>query len=252
MKSKTKFISLIGLLCCNAHAASTVLVNGNFDAFVLNTGIYAGAYNASSNPNGYANDFGNVYTYRESASGIGWLTQPINPAEDSVVNNVIELWTDGAYGKNALPGSNQFAELNAFVAGALYQDITITLTGAVDYGFAHAARNAGTDVMKVLITNLGTDNTFGTADDSVEVNQNFSNTNTTGSLVWSQNSVDNAFSSIGGRTYRFSFGAVSSNPNNTEGNFIDNIVFGINAVPEPSSALLGTFGALALLRRRRH
>lgn len=254
MKNKTKLLPLIGVLCCDANAASTMLINGNFDSFVLNSGSYAGAYDAGSNPNGWANDFGGVYAYRESATGIGWSTQPNDPLDDNAVNNVIELWLDGSYGKNALPGSNQFAELNAFVAGALYQDVTITVGGQLDYGFAHAARNVGTDIMRVKITNLGGDDTFGTSDDFLEVNTEFSNINTSGPLTWSQNSVNDAFLAVSGRTYRFSFGAVSSSGvvNSSQGNFLDNIVFGVNAVPEPSSALLGAFGALALLRRRRH
>jgi PEP-CTERM motif len=136
----------------------------------------------------------------------------------------------------------------------LFQDVTIGLAGDVDYGFSHINRADGTDVMRVLITYLGADGVIGGTDDEVKINRQFSTTNNTStSRVWNDFAVDNAFVSVAGGTYRFSFGAISAaSGNSTEGNFLDNVRFGINAVPEPSSALLGAFGALALLRRRRN
>ncbi len=250
MTYKTIILPFIGILCCEANAASSVLLNGNFEAFDFGTGNYNTA-NTPSNPDGYIADFGTVVrAYNENATNMGWLT--------TASNNGIELWKSfsAASGGNSSSGSGQYAELNYTENAALYQDVTIGLSGLVDYGFEHAARNQGTDVMKVLITYLGANNIFGDGDDSVIVDTNFSSTrpgDRSTPNVWNDFTVNDAFTSIAGGTYRFSFGAVSTaTGNQTEGNFIDNVRFGINAVPEPSAALLGSLGALALLRRRRH
>ena len=227
-----------------------MLLNGNFEAFDISTGNYNSPI-SPGNPDGYIVDFGSVVrAYKETATNMGWLT--------TASDNGIELWKSfaSASGGNSSSGTGQYAELNYTENASLFQDVTIPLAGLVDYGFEHAARNQGTDVMKVLITYLGANNIFGDADDSVVVNTNFSSTrpgNRSTPNVWNNFTVDNAFTSVAGGTYRFSFGAVSTaTGNQTEGNFLDNVRFGIGAVPEPSSALLGSLGALALLRRRRH
>ncbi len=247
MSNIHKLLLPLGILCSQAFGASPVLINGNFDAFELDTGVYAGQYDATTNPNGYTSNLGGfgAYNYRDDAAGIGWLVD--------TADKVIELWKP-VNGYNFVSTGGQFAELNAQSNGALFQDVTIAALGDVDYGFSHAAREPNsTDIMRVLITYLGADNTFGTADDLVKVNTQFSSINTSPALNWNSYAVDNAFTSVAGGTYRFSFGAVSSGGvvESGLGNFLDNVRFGINAVPEPSAALLGSLGALALLRRRR-
>jgi hypothetical protein len=255
MKQKYKFLPLIGILCCSANAASPVLLNGNFDAFDINIAPHVNAYSAS-NTEGYNETFGNnagAYSanYLTSTVNIGWKT------DRSGTNDVIELWSSGYANISSASGTGQFAELNANEPGALYQDVTIATVGNVDYGFAHVNRNSGTDTMRVIITYLGEDAVFGGADDLVVVTSQFSTTNLGATRVWSDFEIQDAFVSIAGGTYRFSFGAVSSAPRPTEsqelkeGNLIDNVRFGVDAVPEPSAALLGSLGALAMLRRRR-
>ena len=247
---KIKLLPLLGILCCDANAASSVLLNGNFEAFDIGSGNYKSPISVS-NPDGYLVDFGTVVrAYKETATNMGWLT--------TASDNGIELWKSFAStsGGNSSSGTGQYAELNYTENAALYQDVTIGLTGLVDYGFAHAARNLGTDVMKVRITYLGANDIFGDVDDLVVVDTDFSSTrpgDRSTPNVWNDYAVDNAFTSVAGGTYRFSFGAVSTASGvQSEGNFIDNVRFGIDVVPEPSSALLGSLGALALLRRRRH
>jgi hypothetical protein len=244
---------LAGFLCIQAHAASPVLINGNFDDLDMQTAPYNAAYDAVTNPNGYQAWYSAPYAgdpirdYLTSTPGIGWQT------DQTGTNDVIELWDTGAAGFASFSG-NQYAELNSRTVTALYQDVTIGLAGDVDYGFAHINRDNGTDVMKVVITYLGIDGVIGGGDDVVKIDQQYSATNLAGNpRVWNDNVVDNAFTSVAGGTYRFSFGAVSqAGGDATQGNFLDKVRFGINAVPEPSSALLGAFGALALLRRRRN
>jgi hypothetical protein len=252
IKTTTQYL-LAGILCVNAHA-STALINGDFEAFSISSGAYNSAYVPSTNPNGYNEDYGTtperIRTYRDTVANIGWQTTAADVAAGPAnsTQKSIEIWQSGAAGVSSFSGTGQFAELNAYTVAALYQDVQITELGLVDYTFAHRGRS-GTDVLKVLITYLGADNVFGGGDDVVKVDTNFSDGNT----AWGSYAVNDAFQSTAGGFYRFSFGAVSSaGGNNSFGNFLDNVGFGINVVPEPSSALLGAFGALALLRRRRH
>jgi hypothetical protein len=250
-KTTTQYL-LAGILCVNAHAA-TALINGDFEAFSISSGAYNSAYVPGTNPNGYNQDFGTtpkIRNYRDTVANIGWQTTaadgPAGPANSTTKS--IEIWQSGAAGVSSFSGTGQFAELNAYTEAALYQDVQINELGLVDYTFAHRGRS-GTDVLKVLITYLGADNVFGGGDDVVKVDTNFSDGNT----AWGSYAVNDAFQSVAGGSYRFSFGAVSSaGGDKSFGNFLDNVGFGINVVPEPSSALLGALGALALLRRRRH
>ena len=241
LKTASKCLTSLGLLCCNAQAAS-VLLNGNFEAFSITSAGYNSAYNVLTNPNGYVDNFvdpgGVVRIYPQTVADMGWQTTAPE------ANKPIELWESGAYGKISSSGLGQFAELNAYTPAALFQDVTISTVGLVDYSFQHKGRN-GSEELKVLITYLGADGILGGIDDEVKVDQNF----TTGNTAWSTNSGNDVFESVAGGVYRFSFGAVT--PLAAQGNFLDNVTFGVNAIPELSAALLGAFGMLALLRRRR-
>jgi hypothetical protein len=243
MNLKTTIIPLIGFLCCNAQGAN-VLVNGNFDAFDITTGAYNTAYNDPGNVSGFTNDYGGtIRIYKDAAAGMGWKTT--DPG------GFIELWQSGGSGITGESGI-QFAEINAFGNFALYQDTTITGGGGVDFSFAHRGRN-GVDVLNVTITYLGLDGVFGGSDDEVSYTSTGSGNFSDGNTAWGNYAVDNAFTAVDGGAYRFSFGAVSSVGSESEGNFLDNIQFGVNLpIPEPSAALLGSLGALVLLRRRRH
>ena len=59
------------------------------------------------------------------------------------------MWGDGFLGVPAYEGSN-FAELNANIAGTLYQDVVSTPGATMTWTLQHRGRD-GTDVMKVLI-----------------------------------------------------------------------------------------------------
>ena len=61
----------------------------------------------------------------------------------------IEVWGDGFLGVPAYEGSN-FAELNANIAGTLYQDVVSTPGATMTWTLQHRGRD-GTDVMQVLI-----------------------------------------------------------------------------------------------------
>ena len=78
-----------------------------------------------------------------------------------------EIW--GPQNKRAIKAKDgkQFAELNAYKDGTLYQESKGIEKGAViEFSFAHRGRN-GDDTMKLSITDLGTNNQVGGGDDTV-------------------------------------------------------------------------------------
>lgn len=183
----------------------------------------------------------------------------VNGWETTATDNMIEIWHSGfATGDSGGPvpayEGTQFAEINAFQNAALYQDALISVSGLVDYSFAHRGRQ-GNDTLRVDITYLGADNLYGTPDDIVVVNGNLaSNQYTASNTAWVFSAVNDAFTSVAGGTYRFSYGAVSSfGGDPTRGNFIDDVKFGVGVVPEPSGVMfLGAAGVLGMIRRRRN
>lgn len=225
----------------SAYGAN-VLVNNNFEAFSIASGNYNLAYNATTNPDGYNQSFGSAPTlsrqYQETATGIGWLT--------TASDGRIEIWQSGHIGVPSAEGG-QFGEINATQNAALYQDVTIDLSGLVDFSFMHRGRE-GTDTIEVTITYFGLDGLLGGGDDQQMVQKSYS----TGNTAWVEYTEQDQFTSVEDGVYRFSFRAVSSAGNISTGNFIDDVNFGVAAaVPEPSTALLGGLGLLGCLSRRR-
>ncbi|MFC7337920.1 PEP-CTERM sorting domain-containing protein [Haloferula chungangensis] len=235
-----KFYPFGVLLACVSHASAATLINGSFEF------------------PGIADDsFDRVH----EEDVVGWETS------DSSGN--IEVWRELYRNVPAYRG-NQFVEINATENAALFQDVNITEFGAVNYGFAHRGRE-GTDVMRVDIIYAGPNGVIDTpdsnmvnlmtntivlgGDDLIIVDGSLSaNQYSATENAWEQHSISALFNadsnSVG--IYRFSYAAVSSSNNNPgEGNFIDDVYFGVNAVPEPSSVMISALGGLILLRRRR-
>lgn len=111
---------------CNA------LIDGGFEQGV--SGTTYGLYNENSIP--------------------GWATTPDMPSGWGFAQrNTIEIWANGFGGGG--PGvpsqeGSYFAEINAYVNGTLYQDLTLPPNTTVTWSFWHRGR-AGTDTMNVLI-----------------------------------------------------------------------------------------------------
>lgn len=209
---KLQTIATVTAVTLFAQQTNADLVNGGFEDFQV-----------------FGYDFVNG-----SSPTTNWAT--------SAQDNLIEVWANGFLGVGAYEG-NSFAELNANYASALYQDINgLGDFNSINWHFAHRGRD-GTDVMRLSITDLGFDQSWGGGDDTTLFTQEFS----AGNMGWEVNY--GSITSIGNLT-RFSFEAVSAVGGSTQGNFIDYVGFGQNAVPGPGAmSLLGI--SLCLFNRRR-
>ena len=147
-----------------------------------------------------------------------------------------EIWSSGFLGVAAHEGT-QFAELNAYIDGTLYQDSTGIQRGSVlEFTFAHRGRN-GDDAMKLTITDLGADNALGGGDDTVLFTKEY----TTGKDAWAvYDSTNEQKIKALGNTVRFAYGAVSAAGGNLgQGNLLDAADFGVGVVSEapPENAM---------------
>lgn len=243
----TSALSAMALLC-GVASAQNLLINGDFESDYTGRPAIGGQQFSTNVP--------------------GWQT--------TASDGKIEIWGDGFRGVNsangtttATDGGDYFAEINATQVSTLFQDVTFTEGGLIDYTFLHRGRGYNdpstvinpdrlNDVMTFSITDLGANGTYDATDTVL-----FSRTVTTDNINDSNEfngfalyqGVDIA-TAIAGGTYRFSYEAVSTGSGLVaSGNFIDNAGFGITgvAIPEPSSTLLVMIGSIAGLvgyRRR--
>jgi hypothetical protein len=256
LSSKYLLGAALGLaLAAGANAQLNLLVNGGFEIPPSAPGP------TPANPSVQINQ----------SFVTGWKT--------TATDSLIELWesgytrTDGgtsrtynaSTGAGLQDGGTQFAELNATQESALYQDVTFTTVGFVDFFFLHRGRlgdNPGqNDTLRLTILYAGLDgvftSTFNNATGSYVLSGDDSIAFTTTDSAnfgggWKTVFGDNVFTSVAGGNYRFAYGAVDAFSGNggdglTFGNFIDNAAFGFDlaAVPEPST--YGLIGAGALL-----
>lgn len=189
-------------------------------------------------------------------AGLNSNTYPTTIPGWQTTDSSFEIWGSGFLGVSAYEGI-QFAELNAYNAGTLFQDVAGIATGSrVGFQFAHRGRE-GDDTMNFLLTDLGINGISGGGDDTVLFTKNY----TDGNTAWGfyDASVESAIYSLG-NTVRFSYTAVSSVGGISYGNFLDAANFGVgvggvptNSVPDTASTLAMLGGAmigLAALRRR--
>jgi len=165
------------------------------------------------------------------------IDYPVSIPGWQTTDRAFEIWSDGALGVTSYDG-NQHAELNAFIAGTLYQNAAgISAGSQVGFEFAHRGR-AGVETMHLDIVDLGIDNIFGTLDDTSLFSKNYS----TGTSGWA------LYTSVGespilalGNTVRFAYSAVGGV---SVGNFLDAAKFGVDVVtvPEPTTLALLAFG----------
>ncbi len=142
--------------------------------------------------------------------------------ETDATDNLIEIWKSGFNGGSG-PGvpayeGSQFAEINANQNAALFQNFTPTAGSNVTISFAHRGR-AGVDVMRVIATDLGADGVVGGGDDTVLLNELFSDGNTAWG-AYTRQLTDSATGNI----IRFEYRAVSTASGSASvGNFVDGI-----------------------------
>jgi uncharacterized repeat protein (TIGR01451 family) len=159
-------------------------------------------------------------------------TQDVNFANDGVMpgwrskNTAgqavrIEYWKNNAYGVNA-PVGNQFVELNADVAGTLYQSLSTTPGQTLQWSLLHRARQ-GNDTMQLSIGAVGAPVSQGQFTDS-----------TAGWVRYSGAYVVPA----GQTTTELSFIAISTGSGNASiGNFLDDVSFGSGPCVTASSTV---------------
>ena len=146
-----------------------------------------------------------------------------------------EIWGTGHLGVTAHEGT-QFAELNAYNDGTLYQDSKgIQQDSVLEFTFAHRGRS-GKDTMKLTITDLGADNALDGGDDTVL----FSKEYTTDNVQWvTYNSKTEKPIKALGNQVRFAYGAVSTATGELkEGNLLDAANFGIGVIAMQEAAKL--------------
>lgn len=150
----------------------------------------------------------------------GWATLANSPSATSteesngfLARNRIEIWNSGFNGVPSYTG-NQFAELNAHVAGSLYQDLETTPGTVITYQFAHRGRS-GNDTLDVLI---------GPPTGAISQTSNVGYT--TGNTAWQV--YTGTYTVPPGQVItRFAFKAISSASGvNSVGNFVDDVQFG--------------------------
>ena len=138
----------------------------------------------------------------------GWSTT----AKDEAV----ELWKSGFKAVPAFAG-DQFAELNANMPSALYQDLDTVPGATIHWSLAHRGRD-GTDVMRVMIGAPG-----GTLREVARLSD--------GNRSWGRHT--GAYTVPAGQAVtRFQFEAVSAAGGASVGNFLDDITFGNDACIE--------------------
>lgn len=189
--------------------------------------------------------------------GPGTNSYPVTIPGWKTNDSSFEIWGSGFLGVNAYEG-DQFAELNAFIAGTLSQDIANIAVGSrVGFQFAHRGRDA-VDTMRFTLTDLGADQVIGGGDDTVLFTSVYSD----GTSAWGFYDASTVAPIYAlGNTVRFAYTAVEFSSSSV-GNFLDAADFGVGrggvpvetlTVPDTVSTLslmgLG-LGAMAWIRRR--
>jgi len=173
----------------------------------------------------------------------GSITFPATIPGWSTTDSAFEIWGNGALGVPAYEG-NQFAELNAFIAGTLSQDVSGIAAGArVGFEFAHRGR-AGVDTMRFTLTDLGVDGVLGGGNDTLLFTKDYND----GTAAWGfyDASAEAPIYALG-NTVRFSYQALSAAGGNPAiGNFLDAADFGVGVGGVPAPDAGSTLALLSL------
>ena len=206
----TKPNTRLSLLACALLVGSTALTSAT-PASAATAASCIGADTIALTNAGFESPAIAARSYRiMSESNVpGWST--------TASDRQIELWSAG-FGNVTPAEGQQFAELNANMTSALYQDVTTTPGARVTWSLAHRGRS-GVDTMRVVIGRPG-----GTLAEVARMSD--------GTSGWGRHSGTYVVPA-GQTTTRFAFEAVSTAGGNpTVGNFLDDISFGTPACIE--------------------
>ncbi|MBG1265656.1 PEP-CTERM sorting domain-containing protein [Nostoc sp. WHI] len=206
----------LGIVGNAQEADATALINGGFEQPVVPSNLLWAPFDESLVP--------------------GW--------ETTATDNQIEIQTRRLFHAGAL-GTDQYAELNAFVVSSLFQDVNTTSDTTMFWRFFHRGRQ-GVDTMRLSIIDLTTNSTL------------FSQVYNTDRTAWVE--YQGTTVATGGTT-RWQFESVSAAGGNPAvGNFLDEVYFaeqppaGFQTVPEPASVLgllaMGAFGVISTRKRK--
>jgi uncharacterized repeat protein (TIGR01451 family) len=183
----------------SVSSCEVAITNGSFEAPALTT--------ASPSPF-QVFEAGTIAAYNENDVP-GWT---------SFADSYIELWRTGNFLSVPAYEGQQFAEINAYVNGSLYQDVATTPGSIITWQFAHRGR-AGTDTMNLKIGLPGAT--------VAQINPTNGNTSfQTGNTAWV---VYQGTYTVppGQTTTRFEYKAVATATGDPGvGNFIDAVRFG--------------------------
>ena len=200
---------VLATLCCASNLQANLLVNAGFESPVIPKDTYS-IMNQSQVP--------------------GW--------KSTASDHAIEIWSTPFNGVSALDG-NQFAEINANMQEALYQDVTGIVAGEkLTFQLAHRGRLT-VESMRFTITDLGVDGIAGTADDTTLFAKTYSDG--TGNWGFYTSATESSIISKGD-TIRVSFASLTPG---SYGNFLDAV--SLNATPTALAPEPGTWAALSLL-----
>lgn len=151
----------------------------------------------------------------------------VPPWRTTDVLGEIELWGDNFNGLPAAEGTT-YAELNAYSAGTLYQDIVTSPGATMTWTLQHRGRE-GEDTMRVLIGDAGTADV--TSDEGWDAISDDLVDDTT---AWGEHS--NSYVVPEGQTCtRFAFRAIGTSSGDASvGNFLDDISFVITIPADPT------------------
>jgi uncharacterized repeat protein (TIGR01451 family) len=201
-------------------SCTALLPNGGFESPIV----------SGSSPTPLQNlDSSKVKFYRE-ADVPGWATISSSPSATGGGSspspfdqrNAIEVWSNGNSLSVLAHEGQQFAEINAYVVGRLYQDVITASGGTVRWQFAHRGRS-GNDTIRVKLGVPGATISQGTY--------------TTGNTGWQVYSGSYTVP-IGQTVTRFEFEAVLSSGAVGEGNFVDNVQFGTDCATSSNPNVL--------------
>ena len=227
-----KAMAAVAAALAMAGSANASFVNGSFES-PLGGGAELTSDWASRN-----------FVITDQSNVPGWRT--------TASTGNIEIWRQPGPDLNGVPAydGQRYAELNADTIGALFQNVTGVAAGSqLGWQLAHRGR-AGSDTMRLNIIDLGANNLLGGGDDTLLYTQSFVSDNTRWYLYSGK-----GITALG-NNIRFEFAAqATGSGDNTIGNLLDAVDFGIHLarVPEPGSLLLigAALAAVGAATRRR-